>query len=343
MAKDPSSDNKEKPIETPQPQTLKPQDGTSAAPAAASAPAKPVKPIRHGTYRPSHKATFIGLGVVIAILAANVAGIMFLMKAQDDAENQARAEEVVLSPATLDTLGVSRNPVDNLGMELVVGPNSRFNGDVTVGGDVSISGELRLNNTFLANNARFANLQAGNTSLGQLNVNGDGTVTNLNVRQQLVVAGQTRLQAPVTMDQMLTVNNNVNIAGSLAVGGTLSAGTFQTNSLVVGSTITLGGHIITRGAAPGVSKGGALAGVDTVSISGSDAAGTVAVNTGGTRSGIVANVSFRNAYGTTPRVVVTAIGGGVSDLYINRNSGGFSIGVSSIGGGGHAFDYIVMQ
>ena len=84
--------------------------------------------------------------------------------------------------------------------------------------------------------------------------------------------------------------------------------------------------------------------IDTVSISGNDASGTVAVNIGtGTRSGIVANISFVHQYGSTPHVVVTAVGSGASDVYVNRNANGFSIGVSSIVTGGHAFDYIVMQ
>jgi hypothetical protein len=147
----------------------------------------------------------------------------------------------------------------------------------------------------------------------------------------------------------MTVNNNLNVTGSLAVGGTLSARSFQASSLVSDTTLTIGGHIITRGAATSVGRGPALGSVDTVSISGNDAAGTVAVNLGSnaSRSGILANVAFRQNYGTTPKVVVTAVGGPVDDLYISRSSGGFSIGVRSItsglSGAGYAFDYIVMQ
>lgn len=337
------SEKKGKTQEPPKPEVLKPQADRGTAQTDDAAHKVTMRP-RRVTYRPSHKATFIGLGVVVAILALNAGIIAFVMRSQGDAESRARESEIILSSADLDKLGVSRNPVGNLGTELVVGPNARFNGKLVVGSDMTVAGRLQLNSRFSASDASLTKLEAGDTSLGQLNVNGDGTANNLNARRDLSVAGTTRLQGPVTMSQLLTVNNNASIIGNLSVGGTLTARGFQASSLISDTTLLIGGHIVTRGFAPGVSKGGALVGTDTVSISGSDTAGTVAVNIGvGSRSGIVANVSFRQAYGSTPRVVVTAIGPGVSDVYVNRNANGFSIGVGSIGGGGHAFDYIVMQ
>jgi len=135
------------------------------------------------------------------------------------------------------------------------------------------------------------------TSISQLTVNGDGTVSNFNLRKDLTVLGLTRLQGAVTMSQLLTVNNNVNISGNLAVGGVLSARSFQASSLVSDSTLTIGGHVITRGAAPGVGPGSALGANGTVSISGNDASGTVAANIGtGGGNGILAQVAFRSQY-----------------------------------------------
>lgn len=300
---------------------------------------------RHGTYRPSHKATFIGLAVVVAILAVNAGVIAFVLRGQGEGGESVNRETVTLSTETLDKLGVSRNPVGNAGTELTVGPNAKFNGTVTVGSDVSIAGQLSLNSRFSANDASLTNLQAGNTSLAQLNVNGDGTLSNLNLRNDLTVVGATRIQGPMTLSQLLTVNNSVNISGNLAVGGTLSARGFQASSLVSDTTLTIGGHIISRGAAPGVSPGGALGSNGTVSISGSDAAGTIGVNFGtGGGNGILATVTFRQPYGSTPRVVVTGVGQGMGSLYVFRSSTGFSVGVQgSVAPGGYAVDYIVMQ
>jgi cytoskeletal protein CcmA (bactofilin family) len=210
---------------------------------------------------------------------------------------------------------------------------------VTVGGDVDVAGQLRLNSKFSAADASLAKLEAGDTSLSKLNVNGDGTISTLSLRKNLGVAGSTQFQGPVTISQLLTVHNNVNVSGSLSVGGTLSAGKFTVSSL------TVGGHITTRGSAPSVGKGSSIGSNGTVSISGNDTSGTVAVNIGaGGSSGILANVSFRNQYGSTPHVVVTAIGKSAGSVYVIRDASGFSIGVGgSLSPGGYAFDYIVMQ
>jgi hypothetical protein len=341
------SDSDDKSTEPPAPEALRAQGGDKpSAPVtlSSSITKQNVRPHRV-TYRPSHKATFIGLAVIVGILAVNAGIIGFVMKGQSKTTDEVAQGTVTISPAVLDKLGVSRNPIGNVGAELVVGPNSRFSGKVTIGSDVSIAGQLKLNSKFSASDASLAKLEAGDTSLGQLNVNGDGTVTSLNLRKDLTVVGLTRMQGPVTIAQLLTVNNNLNVAGNLAVGGTLSARGFQASSLVSDTTLTIGGHVITRGSAPGVGPGNALGNNGTVSISGNDASGTVAANIGtGAGGGIIAQVAFRSQYGSTPHVVVTAVGAGVGSVYVNRTVGGFSIGVNgALAPGGYAFDYIVMQ
>jgi cytoskeletal protein CcmA (bactofilin family) len=346
--------------EPPAPEALKPQvDDSDSQPAetnsakdadantSAAAPATPLanKRLRRH-YRPSHKATFIGLAVVVVILAVNVGIISFVIKSQSKSKDkQISQEQVTISEGSLDKLGVNRASVGNAGIELTVNPDARFKGKMQVGGDVSIAGQLKLNSKFSASDASLAKLEAGDTSLNQLNVNGDGTVSNLNLRKDLVVTGLSRLQGAVTVSQLFTVNNNANISGNLAVGGTLSVNNFHTSSLVSDSTITIGGHVITRGAAPAVGPGSALGANGSVSISGNDASGTVAANIGtGASSGIIANVAFRSQYGSIPHVIVTAIGAGVGSVYATRTIGGFSIGVNGpLAPGGYAFDYIVQQ
>lgn len=299
----------------------------------------------HGTYRPSHKATFIGIAVVIGILAINVGVIYFIMKAPGVSPTSALSGDVTISPAVLDTLGVSRNTVGSAGTELIVAPDSSFKGKVTMASDVSISGQLNINGKFSAADVSLTKLAAGETAVEKLNVNGDATISNLNLRKDLTVVGTTHLQGAVTVSQLLTVNNSVNITGNLAVGGTLSARSFQASNLVSDTTLTVGGHIITRGNAPGISRGTALRSTDTTSVSGNDASGTIAVNigAGSIGAGCLATVSFNARYSNIPHVVVTAIGP-ASNIYIFRNTGGFSVcTASSLSYGGYAFDYIVMQ
>lgn len=328
---------------TPQPEELQPASAGQKTPSSAPEVKTGVKS-RRIAYRPSKKATVLGLGAVIIILVAVSAGLFFLLRSQGGLQSALFGDQVTISSDALESLGVSKNQVSTQGAELVVGPNARFNGKVKLGGDVSIAGQLQLNNALSASSANLATLQAGNVTLGQLNVSGESTVGTLNARNDINVVGTTRLQGPVNISQLLTVNNNLNVAGNIAVGGTLSVRTFQASSLTSDTTLTIGGHVITRGSAPSVGAGGAVGSSGTVSISGNDASGTVAVNTGtGAGNGIVAQVTFRQAYATTPHVVVTPIGIGVR-FYVNRSSSGFTIGVSdALPPGGFAFDYIVMQ
>ncbi len=308
-------------------------------------PKKVLKLPRRGTYRPSHKATFIGLAVVALILAINAGAIVFVLKRSQDADkSQLNENEVTLSSETLDKLGVSRNPVGTEGTELTIGPATTFVNKVTIGKDVSVGGQLTLNSKFSASDASLTKLQAGDTSLNKLTVNTEALINTLNIAKDLTIIGTTKVQGPVTFGQLVTVNNNLNVAGSLAIGGTLTTRNFQASSLISDTTLTIGGHVITRGSAPGVSGGGAVGSNGTVSISGSDAAGTIAINTGvGAGNGLLASVSFHAPYNTTPRVVVTAVGP-MGPLYISRSSSGFSVSViGAVAPGGYAIDYIVMQ
>lgn len=339
--------------ELPAPEVLKTQGQKKTAPAPVQ-DAKPKKkslfsrgggaPKRSG-YKPSHKGTFIGLGVVVAILVLNAVIITLVFQFQQAEEEAANRSEVTLSVDSLDQLGVSRNPVGDLGTELTVGPDAVFNGAVTISGNTTVGGSLILNGEFSAATGSFTDLQGGETSLTSLNVNQDTSTSDLNVRENLAVGGTSQLQGAVTIAQLLTVTGNVNVSGSLAVGGTLSVRTLAVSSLSIDTSLTVGGKLITRGSAPSVSAGGGVGSNGTVSISGTDTAGTVAVNVGvGGGNGVLANVSFRSSYGSTPRVVITAIGRSAGDYYVNRSASGFTIVTASpLSPGGYAFDYFVIQ
>lgn len=350
MGEKPSHESKGNAAEPPAPEVLKPRDEAPAEQPDADTAEKPkdaastARRARRMPNRPSHKATFIGLGVVAAILAVNAVAIVFVIKRQSSSTSSTPGE-VVISQGVLDKLGVNRTAVDDLGVELVVNPDARFLNTVQVGGDVSVGGQLKLNSKFTANEASLSKLDAGDTSVAQLNVNGDGTLSTLNLRRDLNVTGSTRLQGAVVIGQLLTVNNSLNVAGNLSIGGTLTARGFQASSLTSDSTLTIGGHIVTRGLAPSVSQGGALGNNGTISISGNDAAGTIGVNVGtGATPGLIGSVAFRSRYGNIPKVIVTAVGGNMGSLYISRSASGFNVyTTAAMSPGGYAVDYIVMQ
>lgn len=331
-------------VPAPEMLNVKDQETPEQAASPVEGASKPAKGLKRTTYRPSHKATFIGLAVVAAVLAVNGAVIAWLMNSQQTAAAVQSKDTVTLSAKTLDSLGVNRNPVGNLGAELTVGPNATFKGKVVMGSDLAVGGKLEIKGDFTANSAVFTKLQAGETNLQQLSVNGDISATTMSLRKDLNVAGTTTLQGPVTITQLLTINNSLNVSGNLSVGGTLSARNFQANSLIAVSTLTIGGHIITVGNAPTLVAGNALGSNGTASISGNDASGTIAVNTGiGAGSGLLVRVTFKNQYGNLPHVLVQPVNGAMN-VYVTRSITGFNVYASgAIPTGGLALDYFVMQ
>jgi hypothetical protein len=338
---DPSQDQS-----TPAPEVLKPRSPDAAPDATGGGEDKtPAKPITRGNYQPSHRATFIGLAVVVAILAVNAIAIAFVLKSGDKSDAKKDEVSITLNKNALDQLGVNKSTVGDLGIQLTVNPDAKFNGKLTVGGDASIAGQLKLNNKLFAANASLTQLESGTAALNTLNVNGAATLSTLNLRSDLLINGRSTLQGPVTLNQLLTVNAGLNVKGNVAVGGILSVNTFHASTLVVDNGITFSGHVVTKGSRPSVSKGSATGSNGSVSISGNDASGTVAVNIGvGASGGTLASVTFARAYGSTPHVVITPVGGSVGSFFINRSASGFSIHVAGgLSPGGYAFDYIVQQ
>lgn len=338
------NNNTQTPGDSPEPEALKVDDDASAVSANRAVDATKVEKTKRRTYRPSHRATFIGLAVIGVFLLLNVGGLWWLLREQADTREELINNGVTLSSDTLSRLGVSREPVGEA-TELTVGPDSTFRGNVTIGENVSIGGSLQLNSDFVADSGQFGSLQAGDLQVESINVNGDGTMTNLNLRNGLTVVGTARMQGQATFSQLVTINNNLNVAGSLSVGGTISTRSFDASNLVAGDLLTIGGHIVTRGSAPTFQPGSALGSGGTASVNGTDTAGTIAVNIGlNPSAGLIGTVTYHRSYAAVPRVVVSPVGGPMPNLYVTRTSTGFTLRTSSaLSPGGYAVDFIVMQ
>jgi hypothetical protein len=121
------------------------------------------------------------------------------------------------------------------------------------------------------------------------------------IQGNLNVIGNLNITGPVTM-KSLTVTDDVVIAGNLTVQN------------ITVANITLNGHIITAGNTPTATVGTAAGVEDTnnnipapqVTINGNDTAGTITIVAGAnTTNGTLAEVSFNQAFGKAPKVVVT--------------------------------------
>jgi len=326
----------------PEAETLQPRtaDGTSSSSSLppANAEKKLKVPGKH-SFRPSHRATLIGLAAVVLIMAINAVVLGFVLRNQAKNEDIFNKGQVSINTDDLNKLGINRSIIGDSGVESNVAPDAKFKGTVAVAGDTTISGNLFLNGKFRGPNATISQLQAGKTVFNDLNVNGNGTITTLNLRKDLVVTGQSTFQGVVDMNNLLTVSNNVNIKGNISIGGSLNVNTFSVRNLRVS------GHLSSSGSSPFSGAGGGVGSNGTVSVSGNDTTGTISVNIGvGGGNGTLVNIAFRTQYRSTPQVVFSPVGEGGSFYVTNQTIGGFSIGHNgALSPGGYRFNYIVME
>ena len=109
---------------------------------------------------------------------------------------------------------------------------------------------------------------------------------------------------------------SVNSATALLIQNTSATALFTANtstmtvtvrSLDVTLNLTVNGHLISGGTAPGISAGTAACTSPTVSVSGTDTSGriTVKTGTGCASGGRLATITFATAFGAAPRVTLT--------------------------------------
>ncbi len=243
--------------------------------------------------------------------------------------------------AVVNTQELTQDAIDKLvGSDTIVGDpkqlltvesNAVFSGKVLIRDGLDVAGPIKV---------------GGSLSLPGITVSGASAFDQVTVNA-LSIAGDANVQGQLSVSQGLTVS------GPVTFSGTFSAAAFNIQSLQVNEDIQLNRHIDAGGASPGASAGGALGSGGTISISGTDTAGTVTANVGsGAAAGVLATITFSKAFTASPHVVITPVAAqgsalitGNQNYYLStRTSTGFSIAVSgALPAGSISFDYIVID
>ncbi|HPD98748.1 polymer-forming cytoskeletal protein [Candidatus Saccharibacteria bacterium] len=243
------------------------------------------------------------------------------------AENQSVINGQELSQQDLENLASSDQQVGDAQQTLTIASNAVFNGRVLVRNDLDVAGTIRV---------------GGALSLPGITVSGTSAFENVQVANNLSIAGNSAVQGT------LTVQQNLSVGGSASFAGQISAPSLSVERLILNQDLQINRHIDAGGPTPVASRGSAVGGAGTVSVSGTDTAGTVSINFGpGSAAGIIASINFANNFSQTPHVVITPVGSSCANLnyYVNRTTGGFSIGTTNAGGPGTscAFDYVAID
>jgi cytoskeletal protein CcmA (bactofilin family) len=233
-----------------------------------------------------------------------------------------------LSTEDLKNLNNADAEVGDPKQTLTIASNAVFNGRVLVRDNFDVAGGLRVGGELTLTNGA--------------NIAGTSSFENIQLANNLSVAGNGAIQGT------MSVQGNLTVGGSATFAGALSAPSLSIDRLILNGDIAINRHIDAGGPTPGVSRGSGVGSSGTVSISGSDTAGTVNLNFGtGPVAGILANITFANPFTEVPHIVITPVGSQCANLnyYINKSAGGFSIGTTNNGpsGGSCAFDFIAID
>lgn len=264
---------------------------------------------------------------IILIVIAGVAGVVFYLKAQNENPTNTTVGSQSLSQATLDQLANSDVSVGEPQHTLNIQSNAIFTGSVLVRSNLQIAGALQVGSSLAINGIR---------------VTGNSTFDDVQVTKSLAVTGNSSVQG------QLNVQKNLNVNGGGTFLGALAAPSLTVGSLQLNGDLVVTHHLSAGGSTPGRSSGTALGNGGTTSVSGSDSAGSVTINTGGSPAiGCFITINFANKFNTTPHVIITPVGPSAAGLqyYINRSTSSFSIctATAAPSGATFGFDYIAFD
>jgi cytoskeletal protein CcmA (bactofilin family) len=295
-------------------------DATGGTAPEAAAPAPKKNPFKRFWEKFNLYLVLFILVIVVAV------GILVTLTIKSKQTTKNALDSQNLSQQELQQLASTDVTVGTPKQLLTVQANAVFAGAVLVRSNLEVAGSLKV---------------GGELSLTTLKVTGatqlaDAQVSNLTVSGALNVLGA------------LALKSGISVSGNSNFTGNVTTASLTTGNLNLNGDLALTHHISAGGPTPSIARGTATGGGGTVSLSGSDTAGSITVNTGSAPpAGCFATITFSQKFTSTPHVVITPIGSGSADLqyYIDRTTSNFTICASNPATAGQSFgfDYMALD
>lgn len=261
---------------------------------------------------------------IILAVAGAIAAVNFINSQKEPTPVDLATQE--LTQDTLQQLANSDASVGDVSQTLTIQGNAIIAGQTLMRGDLNVAGNFQTGGTIQAPGITIS----GTSNLSELQAN------NLQVATNATVQGATSL-------------GELTVSGAASFNGAVTAQQLTVTRLVISGNgaLEVPNHISFTGPTPAIAPtGGVLGNGGSASISGSDTAGTVNINTGNNpTAGCFARINFRQAFTGQPRVLISPIGNGAgqTQYYVDRNNAGFSICTSSPAPNNQqfGFDYFV--
>lgn len=272
----------------------------------------------------THLNIYLLLFILIVVIVAGFTLVSIQRNKKEAAPTTISTQ--TLSADELKKLNSSDTSVGDPKQTLTIASNAIFSGKVLIRDSLDIAGGLKV---------------GGPLNLPGLTVSGTATFDQIQANK-LTVASDTNIQG------QLTALKGITVTGGGSFGGPISAPQITVQSFQLTGDLQLNRHIDAGGTTPGKANGGALGSGGTASISGTDTAGTITINTGGSpAAGCFVTITFTQKFNATPHVVVTPIGSAGAGLnyYVNRSNNDFSLCAtnSAPAGANFSFDYVAID
>ena len=268
---------------------------------------------------------YLLLFLLVVVLSVIVSVVGFL-----DSKKTPKSPTIATQTLTqndLKQLANSDATVGDTGQTLTVQGNAIFSGQVLVRSNLNVAGTIQL---------------GGDFSVPRITVSDTANLANTQI-------GTLQVANASTFQGIVTVQNGLNVSGSTAFSGPVTAGQITVTKLIMSGNATLEvpNHIAFTGASPGRTiNPTALGAGGSASVNGSDTTGTININTGsGPQAGCFVTVTFNRPFTNTPHVIVSPInaGAGQTDYYVTRNTTAFSLCTVNAAPANQvfAFDYFI--
>ena len=262
---------------------------------------------------------------ILVVIVSLIITLVFYLNSQKPPIVPTIADQELTEDALRD-LASKDASVGGAAQTLTIQGNAVIDGQTLMRGNLNIAGNFQTGGSIQGPNLTIS----GTSNLGTTQIN------TLQIANTLAVQGGTTMR-------------DLNVSGASTFSGPITASQITTSRLVLSGNASLEvpNHISFTGPAPGRTiNNAALGGGGTASVSGSDTAGTVNVNTGNSpQAGCMIRLNFAQAFSKQPHVIISPVGNaaGRTQYYVDRDQAGFSIctAAPAPGNSAFAFDYFV--
>ncbi len=314
-------------VTTPDSSSTSSSDSQSSSVVSNSGSGSSSKPPKRGSFWDRFNI-YLLLFILVIILSAATVLVLYIKNhgSKTTTSKPGSISEQQLSSDALQQLANNGVQVGDPKQVLSIQSNSVFAGTVLVKGELQVAGGLKIG--------------TGGLNIPDVNVGGTALINQLQAKS-LAVAGNAAIQGQLTIQQNLSVNGNGAFTGNVTTPQ-LTAGKLQ-----ISGDLNITRHLVAGGSIPNRANG-SLGNGGTSSLSGSDTAGSVSINTGsGTVPGCMVTITFAQPFNTTPHISLTPVGAAAGGMayYVNRTTGNFSICTNSAPPANQTFgfDYIALD